>query len=310
MAAYIYSQQHPGNQWVFTAALPAFIIEGLFYLGSIFPKTRESFGSFRPARLQAALLWISALIPYLIFSLSAGTFNRNAFYLLVGLMAIFSFWHAVLPRRMAYDFGFLVIAAAPVVTRVFARIYREPSAQLHIGDALGHLAWIRVGIVALLVLREWDPGAFGAWPRKEEWRDGFIYYLIAVGPLVGLALLLHDVRFAPALGSAWRLAALSVGQFFAIFWVVALSEELFFRGVVMKAILNEWRTPTLAVILSSLLYGCSHLWFRQFPNWRDAVVTTLLGLVCGIAYGRSGSVRTPMVTHALVAVTARMLFRP
>ncbi len=254
-------------------------------------------------------MWLSALIPYLIFSLRAGTFDRNAFYLLAGLMAIFSFWHAVLPRRMAYDFGFLVIAAAPVVTKVFARIYREPDGQLHIGDVLGHLTWIRVGIVALLVLRAWDPGEFGPWPRKEEWKAGFFYYLMAVAPLVGLALALHDLRFAPSAGPWWRLAGLGAAQFFGIFWVVALSEELFFRGVVMKAILAAWSAPAVAVILSSALYGCSHLWFHEYPNWRDAIVTTVLGVVCGVAYWRTGSVRAPMVTHALVATTARMLFR-
>ena len=287
--------------------MPAFLIEAVLYLGAVFQKTREWFGSFRPARAQAALLWFSGLVPYLIFSLRAGAFDRNAFYLLVGLTAVFSFWHAILPRRTAYDLGFLVIAAAPVVTRVFGRIYRDPSDHLRIGEVLGHLAWIHVGISALLVLREWDPGEFGFWPEREEWRDGFLYFLIAVGPLVGLALGLHDLRFDPATGPWWRVMALAVAQFFGIFWVVALSEELFFRGVVLKA-LDTWGA-TAAVALSSLLYGCSHLWWRAYPNWRDAIVTTLLGVVCGIAYWRSGSVKTPMVTHALVAATARMLFR-
>ena len=158
------------------ALLPALAVEVGFYLASVFVQTRNWFALFRPARAQAAVLWLSALLPYLIFSLSAGTFHRNAFYLLVGLTAIFSFWHVVLPRRPAYDFGFLVIAAAPFITRVFPRIYLSPDRHLQ-ADILGHLMWIRVGIVALLVFRDWDPGSFSLWPKAREWRSGAIYYV-------------------------------------------------------------------------------------------------------------------------------------
>jgi predicted Abi (CAAX) family protease len=45
-----------------------------------------------------------------------------------------------------------------------------------------------------------------------------------------------------------------------------------------------------------------------FPNWRWASVVTLLGIACGIAYAKSGSVRAPMVTHAFVVTTWRLLF--
>ena len=33
-----------------------------------------------------------------------------------------SFWYVVLPHRIAYDVGFLVIAAAPLVLQVFRRL--------------------------------------------------------------------------------------------------------------------------------------------------------------------------------------------
>ncbi len=169
--------------------------------------------------------------------------------------------------------------------------------------------WIRVGIVALLVLRQWNPGKFGLWPRLREWKIGIFYYVLVLIPICLLALGLHDVRFVPPDGDPWRIAAIAIGTFFGILWVVALSEELFFRGVVTSAVLKTWRSPMLAVIVSALLYGGSHLWFHAFPNWRRALVTSLLGLACGAAYLRSGSVRAPMVTHAFVVTTWRIFFR-
>lgn len=305
--ALVYSQQHPYSQWVMTAALPAFLVEAFFYLASVFEETRARFNRIRLPRLKAALLWISALLPYSIFSLATGTFERNAFYLLALLCAVFAFWYVLLPRRVAYDVGFLVIAAAPIVTHVFRRIYRSPD-DIRV-DILGHLMWIRLGIAALLILREWNPGAFGFWPRAREWRAGILWYFIFVIPIVALALGIHDVHFELVSGPWWRVAGIGIGTFFGILWVVALGEELFFRGVIERALLDTWRSTALAVAVSALLFGSVHLGFRQFPDWRRALTTVLLGIALGIVYARTASVRASMVTHAFVVATWRMFFK-
>lgn len=290
-----------------TAALPAFLVEAVFYLGSVFEETRNWFSRIRVPRLQGAALWVSALLPYCIFSLAAGTFQRNAFYLLALLTGVFAFWYALLPRRLAYDIGFLVIAAAPIVLRVFPRIYRSPD-ETRV-DILGHLMWIRLGVAALLILREWRPGPFGFWPQRHEWRSGLIWYLIFVIPIVVLALGTRDVRFQPLSGPWWHVAAIGIGTFFGVLWVVALGEELFFRGVIERALLDQSGSAALAVGISAVLFGSVHLAFRQFPDWRRALTATLLGVAVGIVYARTGSVRAPMVTHAFVVATWRVFFR-
>ncbi len=291
-----------------TAALPALLLEVTFYLASMFQSIRDFFARLSSWRAQAGLLWISALLPYLVFSLSAGTFLRNAFFVLALLTAVFSFWYAVLPRRFAYDAGFLIVAAAPILLHVFQRIYLAPDPHVRL-DILGHLMWIRLGVLALLVLRGWKPGPFSLWPQRREWSSGFTWFLLFVLPIIALDLALHDSRFEPLRGGWWQVTAIAIGTFFGILWVVALGEELFFRGVIERAVLNRSASPALAIVLSSLLFGAAHLWFHQFPNWRRACVAFLLGIACGIAYWRSGSVRAPMVTHALVVTTWRVLFK-
>ena len=305
--ALIYSHQHTSSHWVMTAALPAFLMEAVFYLGSVFEESRSWLSRIRVPRLQGAILWVSALLPYCIFSLAAGTFQRNAFYLLALLTGVFAFWYVLLPRRAAYDAGFLVIAAAPVVLRVFPRIYQSPN-DVRV-DVLGHLMWIRLGIAALLILREWRPGPFGFWPERHEWRSGVLWYLIFVTPIVLLALATHDVHFQPLDGPWWRIAGMGIGTFFGVLWVVALSEELFFRGVIERALLNSSGSAALGIGVSALLFGSVHLGFRHFPDWRRALTATLLGVAVGIAYARTGSVRAPMVTHAFVVATWRVFFR-
>ena len=302
------SQEHPtDSHWIITAALPAFLLEVAFYLLATFEQTRWWFARSGSRPLQAGVLCISAIAPYLVFSLLTDTFERNAFFLLVLLTSSFAFWHVVLPRRPAYDFGFLIIAAAPLISHVFPRIYISPDSHLRV-DVLGHMMWIRVGIVALLTLRQWNPGSFSLWPRLREWKIGAAYYLIVLIPISILALDLHDVRFAPVQRDPWQVGIIAVGTFFGILWVVALGEELFFRGVIANALMKIW-PPLVAVSVSAILFGCAHLWFHQFPNWRRALVATVLGLACGAAYVQTGSVRAPMVTHAFVVTTWRLFFQ-
>lgn len=254
------------------------------------------------------MLWLSALLPYLIFASLAGTLQRNAIEVLACLTAVLAFWYLLLPRRVAYDAGFLLVAAAPMVLRVFPRLYVAPDARPQI-DVLGHLMWIRLGIIALLVFREWDPGAFGLWPKAQEWRVGFACYAAALIPLAIVAVPLHDLQFAPMHGEWWQVAGLAIATFFGVLWVLALGEELFFRGVIERAFLTEWRSRWFAILLSALLFGSAHLWFHHFPNWQSGLVATVLGIACGVAYAQSGSVRAPMVTHALVVTTGKLLFK-
>jgi hypothetical protein len=277
-------------------ALPAFLAESVFYLASVFGETRLWFATLSNRRFQGLLLWVSALLPYLIFSLLSGTYHRNAFQLLVLLTGVLTYWYILLPRRIAYDVGFLVVAAAPILLHVFPRIYLSGDPLLRV-DLLGHLMWIRLAIVILLIFREWDPGAFGLWPQANEWRIGLLYYAAAILPIALLALALHDVRFAPREGEWWQIGGLAIGTFFGILWVV-----------IERALLNGWNSKAAAVVVSAVLFGSAHLWFHHFPNWPRALVATVLGVACGMAYAQTGSVRAPMVTHAFIVTTWRLLF--
>ncbi len=308
-AAFVISGQHGHSHWIMTAVLPACLVESVFYLASVLESTREWFGRLGPRKRLAGVLWLSAVLPYLMFSLRSETFRGGSFLLLAALFGVLACWYVVLPRHWVCDVGFLLLVAAPVALRSFGHIYRSPDPHDLRLDVLGHLAWIRLALVAMLVLRGWRPGAFGVWPRGREWAVGAVYFLVAILPLTFLAIGLHVYRFAPAHGPWWQVAGIAIGTFFGMLWVVALSEELFFRGVVERALLDHWRSPLPAIMISAMLYGCSHLWYRHFPNWQDALVTTVLGVACGMAYAGTGSVRASMVTHTLTVVAARVLFR-
>jgi membrane protease YdiL (CAAX protease family) len=285
--------------------LPACLAESFFYLASLWQTTRESFARWRSPLLQAFVVLCSALLPYLILSWNIGTFSARAFELLAFLVAILTFWFVFAPRRLIYDLGFLAIAAAPIVARVFHRIYPVPDPHLRL-QILGQLMWIRVAVFALLAVRQWNPGPVGLWPTKREWKIGARWFGIGIIPLSVLATAIHDVRLVPSFGAL----ALLVGvvTFFAFFWTSGLAEELFFRGVVERFLLDRWNKIG-AVVTSAVFFGAVHLWFHGFPDWRRATTAFVLGLTCGIAYADSGTIRASMVTHSLVVAVLKAFFR-
>lgn len=136
-----------------------------------------------------------------------------------------------------------------------------------------------------------------------------MYYLLVLAPLCVLGIEIRVVEFAPLHAAWWQVIIITIGTFLGILWVVALGEELLFRGVVERALLDKWRSPILAILISAVLFGAAHLGFQRFPNWDQALLATVLGLACGLAYARTGSVRSSMVTHACVVTTWRVLFR-
>jgi len=309
LTAFYYSKLHPDFHWIWTAAFPAFVLETLFYLGSVFENARTAWADTIPSPWgKAATLWVSAILPYLVFSLAVGTFLPNAFYLVAGLSAVFVFWHVLLPRRAAYDLGFLIIAAVPFVARIFSRLYQSPDPHLRV-DILGHLMWIRLGVVTLLIFRHWDPGPVGLWPRPGEWKSGAIWFAAAILPVTAVALGFHGVRYVPPEGPWWRILGIAAGTFIGAFAVLTLGEELFFRGAIQRGLGSTFGSPVAALIVSSLLFGSVHLWYRHFPNWQWAIVATVLGVFCGLAYAQTGSIRASMVTHSLTIVVWRMIFR-
>lgn len=308
IAAYIASQRYDQSHWIMTALLPAFLLESLFYLAAGFEATRDLLRRLGNPKLQGAFLVLSAVLPYYVFSALTGTYQTRAFLLLLGLAAVVSFWYVLLPRRVAFDVGLLVVLAAVRLLDVFDRIYLTPNPKIHV-EILGQLMWIHLAIFALLILRDWKGAGFSFWPARSEWRAGFAYFIAGAPVLVLLALGLHYVKYVPPKGEWWEVAGIAIGTFFGIFWVVALGEEFLFRGVIQNALLRWPGSKVLALVVSSILFGLVHLWYRQFPNWKHVLIATVLGLFCGSAYLQTRSIRASMVTHALIVVVWRVWLR-
>jgi len=286
------------------AALPvvaAFLVAFPFYLVPAFPHMCDRIAGGRlPLYVLAA-----ALAPYLTGCLDGAiVFQWDGLARLAALALGLGLWYwPGRARSILADLAFLAVIPAVLLSGYLESIYTaaHPPLKKDLIE-LGHVALIEIAVPVLIVARGVRAG-YGFWPTRAEWTTGLRYYLYfaLVGFPLALALkTVHLTRPAPL----WKIGA----TFLGFFWVIALSEEFFVRGV-LQGWLEEWtRRATVALLVTSALFGAAHLFFRGFPNWRWALLTGILGWCCGRARNETGGIRAGVVTHALVVTTWRAFF--
>jgi uncharacterized protein len=276
--------------------LAAFLLEYPFYLVPGFPAVRDQLAG----RRLPLILTVSAALPYLVCCLGPVEFQWASLARMLALGLAISLWYVVLPVNIAVDIGFLALIPAVLLGGYFDPVFQPGFRDMVV---LGHLTLIHLIVIALMLERRVPDCGYGFLPNGREWRIGILYFLgfVAVGLPLAIAL---GATKPPHPVEAWKLAA----QFLGFLWVVSLSEEFFVRGVLMQWI-EEWTwSRRAALVLSSAAFGLVHLGFGgRFPNWTWVAIATVLGLFCGMARNRAGSIKAGMVTHALVATT-RLFF--
>jgi membrane protease YdiL (CAAX protease family) len=307
IAAYVYSSKQDIPESLTLALLPAILIEIGLYLATGFQTLRRQFERVHSKALRAALLTGSAALPYILASAACGGFRWSSLLAVAVLAGIASFWFAVLPRGPVADFLFLLFMGGVYLTRIFGVLYPHLTPRTSL-EIMGHLMWVRVGIMAVLSIRGFENIRFGFVPSRTDWSIGIQLYLIFL-PVAGVVAYAFDSLHVRVLGIAWwEYAALVIVTFIGMLWVVAMGEEFFFRGFLQQLLSKGLRSEAIGLVVASSVFGLVHLPFRNFPNWRMVALTAILGLFCGVAFMRARSVRAAMVTHALVATTFRLFF--
>jgi uncharacterized protein len=296
-AGLLYAQfKHIPNR----AALPAlagFLVEYPFYLLPAFSDVRKRLaGPHFPSMLA-----FSMLLPYLACCALYGHFAPVALLKLAALALVLAFWDRVLPANLVSDLAFLGVLAACLLSPFFDTVYPPAFPGLPIA-ILGRISLFHVAALVLIVQRGIPETGYGFIPSLPEWRIGALHFLYFLPLAAGIAIptkMVHLVHPAPL----WK----TIGIFLAFLWVVALFEEFIFRGALLGWL--EQRAPrAAALVLTSVLFGCAHLWFRGFPNWRWAILAGILGWFCGRARNQAGSIRAGIVTHALAVAAWRGFF--
>jgi membrane protease YdiL (CAAX protease family) len=298
-AGILYARFKEIPTWVALPILAAFLVEYLFYLLPAFPELRKQLSG---PRLPVFVV-VSFVLPYLACYAPLGQFQWINLVKLGALGLALALWYLALPVTVLTDLAFLAIVGGVLLGSYLDSIYPNPYPTLKLGAILGRIALFHTTVLVLLVERGVSETGYGFLPNRREWRIGALHYLYFLPIAACLALPLGAVRLA-APAPAWK----TLGIFLGFFWVIALFEEFIFRGVLQQWV-EEWTwSRATALLVTSVVFGFMHLWFRGFPNWRWALIAGVLGWFCGHARNQAGSIRAGVVTHALVVATWRGFF--
>jgi len=104
-----------------------------------------------------------------------------------------------------------------------------------------------------------------------------------------------------ALAGCYRIAGVQyhlapqVAGFFS-FLLVAVCEEVIFRGILFRLIDDRWNTA-VALIVSALVFGAAHLTNPGADWWSALAIAIEAGLLLGAAYKFSGNLWLPIGIH-------------
>lgn len=150
-----------------------------------------------------------------------------------------------------------------------------------------HLQATQLGLTAS------QPAAIAAW-TVGTYAAGVA--VLALGRLLGMAetpLLRHLIPVLPLEKFAFTSLALSAG----------FAEELVFRGFLLWALSVASGSVTIAVVLSSLVFGLLH----AYQDAGGAARAAILGAVLAAPVVATGSVLPAMVAHAAIDMTSGLI---
>jgi membrane protease YdiL (CAAX protease family) len=242
-------------------------------------------------------------------------------------------------------------SAVALVSIVFAWVFIPCPALTVSHWAAGLRSWIaRAPLLrgaALVILASVGPVAYAAllpivphalialFPWRASLHLAIFQLAVALVPLEGVGLtfrlerrdgiaaLMAFLAFALigipiGLGSGFihwgwqRLAPLDLAALaFRIYFLIALPEELLFRGLLQNGVERRWfegrRWPG-SLAIASLIFGAAHLGHRPAPNWRYGLLATLAGVAYGSVWHRSRKITGSALTHCAVDLAWSVFF--
>jgi hypothetical protein len=290
---------------------PLLVIVALFalvpYLGAAF------FPLWASGRARSLPLWAQIAapallcVPYLLVSLDAGNFAWQWLAVYALFPVIIAAAARIAPeghRSIWPQLAILLVIGLSVDLRWF-----ESAWPAHL-SVFNKVLLLDAGIYAFVALRPIEGVGFDLRLTRCDIRIGlreFLFYLpialtlgFALGFLHAHALAWADVRALPGrFAFAWIFT----------FFLIAVPEELFFRGW-LQNLLERRMGRTAALVVTSGLFGLSHFNKRALHiNWQYVLLAAIAGIFYGRAWRRDRRVGASAVTHATVDAVWSLFLR-
>jgi len=254
-------------------------------------------GRVRRLPVWAQILCPAALsVPYVLVTLAAGQFRWNwfALYALLPVAVAALLLQAALtdPAQLGNWRDFLILATLGLAVDLR---WFEGAWPPHLA-VFNKMLLLDAGIYGFIALRQLGGTGFDLRLRLRDagigLREVTLYTPLALALGLGLGFLhLH---------AGWPGLAPIAGAWVFTFFLIAIPEELFFRGWMQNLLERRiGRTPTLLV--TAILFGLSHFNKRAVLfNWRYVLLAAIAGIFYGRAWRQDRRVGASAITHATV----------
>jgi membrane protease YdiL (CAAX protease family) len=257
-----------------------------------------------PGRALLALQGI--VLPYLLYSLLLGCFSLQGFVkLLLYIHLPFLALGTTFDRpAMGWREGLAVLMLwIPLEFRLVGPLWPWPPGQG--GYFLFSLLGVCLAAYLFIVVRGMKEVGYTFSVSRRDLALAVLGFVLFAPFAVGIGLGTGFLRISshpPALLPA-------VARTLGIFLAIGVPEELLFRGLLQNLLLRWTASPSMSLVLASLVFGIAHLNNGPRPDPRFFLLATLAGAVYGQIYRRSGTLMAPALTHTLVDATWSIFFR-
>jgi membrane protease YdiL (CAAX protease family) len=241
-------------------------------------------------------------VPWIVFMLwtGRGRWEPGIWILLLHplLSALLVIWKPL--SRMGWqDWLALAAIAAIYLLRVLDAAWPFPGSTL-----LPKLFVADLVLYLYCVVRKLDGMGYSFVPIADAFKIGlreFAYFL----PLgIGLGMLLNFIHFHPRVPSPLAV----VSGILITLLLIAVPEEMFFRGV-LQNLLETRFSKTTALLLASLLFGLSHFHKGAPFGWKYILIATMAGVFYGRAWRAQRQLLASIITHTAVDTVWSLWFR-
>ncbi|MBB6145940.1 hypothetical protein HNQ77_003910 [Silvibacterium bohemicum] len=172
-------------------------------------------------------------------------------------------------------------------------------------DAFNKILLLDAGLYAFLIIRRLTGVGFDLRLRRDDWKIGLREWAFYVPIALSLGLAVGFLHWHRHLERAWMAPLIWIG----IFFVVALPEEIFFRGWMLN-LLERRLGRTAALIITSIVFGLAHFNKRTTSfNWRYVLLAAIAGIFYGRAWSKQRRSSASAITHASVDTIWGVLLR-
>jgi hypothetical protein len=250
------------------------------------------------ARIAAGAFLV---VPYLVFAIPSNNFQWMPALLMFGLpVALAALLESAATSRASWQDA-IVLGTLVAVYMLHALTRGWPDAGL---AALPKLYVADLTLYLYIVIRRLPGIGYCFLPGVSDLLIGIREWLFFLPFGIGLGLAVGFIHFHPRVPSLMSVAA----SLLVTFLLIAIPEEMFFRGV-LENLLETHCRPGLALAITAILFGLSHFNKHAAFNWRYV----LLASIAGVFYGRAWSARhrllAAVVTHTAVDVVWSLWFR-